>query len=174
MKRFLDYLEETRAFTDASYADAQTPLLLCAVTDDTYKNVWQRKTRAKHPLSDVEENTQLATLGDAVLKLVLAELLYLDFVQGRIENVTVEKQKYESDRVLVTVIGRHYGLLRYLRCDKRVVKQNYRYTGDDYKHIATAAEAVLGAVYLLDGFSAARTIVAEWRALIDQTGGKEK
>lgn len=172
MKSFLDYLKESAQYTDSDYAEEKTPPLLCALTDDTYKNLWQRKMRAKAPLSEIEENTQLATLGDAVLKLALAELLYAALLRGEIENVTLEKQKYESDRVLVSVIGKHYGLLDYLRCDRRITRQDYRYTGDEHKHIATAAEAALGAVYLMDGFPAARAIVLEWYDLIDKTEEK--
>lgn len=174
MKRFLDYLTEADGYTDASYAGGDTPPLLCALTDDTYKNVWQRRTRARRPLAETEENTQLATLGDAVLKLALAEMLYADLLSGRIENVTVEKQRYESDRVLVTVIGRHYGILSHLRCNPEVARQDYDYAGDEHKHIATAAEAVLGAVYLTEGWDAARAVVAEWRALIDREKTKRE
>lgn len=176
MKAFLDYLTEADAYTDAAYAGKDTPPLLCALTDDTYKNVWQRRRRARRPLSEAEENTQLATLGDAVLKLALAQMLYAELLAGRIENVTVEKQRYESDRVLVTVVGRHYGILSHLRCNTEVARQDYDYTGDEHKHIATAAEAVLGAIYLTDGWDAARAVVGEWRALIDASAqtGREK
>lgn len=153
--------------TFEEYLVQDTPEMRRALTDDTYKTVWQREHRSAHTLADKEVNSELATLGDAVLKLALAEML-LD----RVENITVVKQRYESDRVLVTVVGRHYGLLRYLRCDPAVTKQDYDYAGDSHKHIATALEAVLGAIYLTDGFAAAREVVSAWCLLIDrQTGG---
>ena len=155
MKTFEEYLKQ------------DIPEMRRALTDDTYKTVWQREKRSARTLADKEVNSELATLGDAVLKLAIAEML-LD----RVENITVVKQRYESDRVLVTVVGRHYDLLRYLRCDPAVAKQDYDYTGDGHKHIATALEAALGAIYLTDGFAAAREVVKAWCHLIDrQMGG---
>lgn len=151
MKPFEEYLKQ------------DTPEMRRALTDDTYKTVWQRERRTAHTLTDKEVNTELATFGDAVLKLAIAEML-LD----RVENITVVKQKYESDRVLVTVVGRHYDILRHLRCDPAVTKQDYDYTGDAHKHIATALEAVLGAIYLTEGMEAARETVKEWCFLIDR------
>lgn len=147
--------------TFEAYLTQDTAMMRRALTDDTYKTVWQRENRVPYTLSDKEVNSELATLGDAVLKLALAEILF-----DRVENITVVKQRYESDRVLVTVVGRHYDILRYLRCNPDATRQDYDYAGDSHKHIATALEAVLGAIYLEEGMEAAERVVKEWCRLI--------
>ncbi len=105
-------------------------------------------------------NVTLATYGDAVLKLALCEIL-LD----RFEELTIEKAKYESDVTLVR-IAKHYDLIRYLDFDRtdRMIPQDYncrrlepsfgqskkeriRKHNRQRKYIATAVEAVLGAMY---------------------------
>lgn len=105
-------------------------------------------------------NVTLATYGDAVLKLALCEIL-LD----RFEELTIEKAKYESDVSLVK-IARHYELLKYLDFDRRdpyfiqdyacvaiehsfsqSKKERVRHRNRRHKYLATAIEALLGAMY---------------------------
>lgn len=137
--KFLDYLQNgsgkwhTRALTDKS------------VQGDRDESV---------------TNLTLATYGDAVLKLALCEIL-LDHY----EELTIEKAKYESDVSLVRV-AEHYELLKYLNFNKsnREIPQDYdcrrldpsftqskkervRHHNRRRKYIATAIEAVLGAIY---------------------------
>lgn len=162
MKSFEEYLLE------------KTPEMRRALTDDTYKMVWQKEHRSATTLPDSAVNSELATFGDAILKFLLAE----KFFAMRVENITECKKNYESDRVLTTVIGRHYDIIRRLRFDKqdRNIPRNYAYTDrkkKSYKYIATACEAALGAVYLKHGMRAARTVVDEWYELITAQGEKE-
>ena len=105
-------------------------------------------------------NVTLATYGDAVLKLALCEIL-LD----RFEELTIEKAKYESDVSLVKV-AEHYDLLKYLNFDRRdpyfiqdydsraidasfsqSKKERVRHRNRRHKYLATAIEALLGAMY---------------------------
>ena len=105
-------------------------------------------------------NTELATYGDALLKFTLCEL-FLD----RVNKLSAVKQNYESDVALVGVAER-YDLLRYLHFDRadRRIPQDYevrpvpldcppdeerrlRADNEKHKYIATAVEALLGAMY---------------------------
>ncbi len=140
-----------------------------ALTARSYKNI-------DRSLADREDNDELATYGDALLKWALCEVLF-----DKVKNITVAKQKYESDEVLVKVVARHYHLLDYIRFDKNNpnIPKDYSYKREDkddkppHKYIATAAEAVLAAIYLDRGRDAdcVRQIVARWTALIDQANG---
>ena len=136
---------------------------LRALTTKSYRNV-------DRSLSDEDTNEELATYGDAVLKLALCELL-LD----KVDALSVVKQRYENDRVLVRVIARHYDILRYLRYDKsnRYIPADYdlvkREDDDNYKYIATAVEALLGAHYKEHrDYDAVLEIVSRFKELIDQ------
>ena len=126
-------------------------------------------------------NMTLATYGDAVLKLALCEIL-LD----RFEELTIEKAKYESDVSLVR-LAEHYGLLRYLQFNRanREIPQDYdcrrleptftqskkervRHHNRRRKYIATAMEAVLGAIYKDHGdFGEIVEIVRGWIEILD-------
>ena len=145
-----------------------------ALTARSYKNI-------DHSLSDQDDNDELATYGDALLKHALCELLF-----DNVKNITVEKQDYESDEVLVKVIARNYDLLDHMRFDKNDPKipKDYNYykkeDRDDnskspHKYIATAAEALLAAIYLDHGcdMNCVREIVARWKQLIDQAKVKK-
>lgn len=161
---FFDYLQKgsgawhTRALTDRSF-DRSLP---------------EEKT-----------NLTLATYGDAVLKLALCEIL-LDHV----EELTEEKKKYESDVSLIR-IAEHYQLLDYLRFDRNdpgipkdyqtvrleasfshSKKERIRKFNRSHKYIATAVEAVLGAMYRThDDLDEIVSVVRGWMRLLDENGG---
>ena len=123
-------------------------------------------------LIEQDTNEELATYGDALLKLAYCELL-LD----KVDHLSVEKAKYENDRVLVRVIARHYDILRYLRYDakNKSIPSDYdlvkREDDDNYKYIATAVEALLGAHYMeYRDYDAVLKIVKHFKELIDQNG----
>ena len=59
-----------------------------ALTSNSYRNI-------EHSLNDNAINNNLATYGDALLKLALCDILFNE----KVENITVEKEKYESDEV---------------------------------------------------------------------------
>ncbi len=104
-------------------------------------------------------NDRLATLGDAVLRLGLTQILY-KIGEEKISNV---RQRFESDKILVTGIGKHYHIRRMLKFDNKNKDKQHGYnwvpgrnssndsnSKDDHaqKYIATAMEACLGAFYL--------------------------
>ena len=100
---------------------------------------------------DCKINFELATYGDAVLKLALCKI-YREYKENGLrfsENLSDWKKKYESDEVLVRVIAKHYNLLNFLRYDEKgngkpeeQKPQDYDHKGqndnDRHKYIATA------------------------------------
>ena len=133
-----------------------------ALTASSYKNV-------EHALTDKDTNCKLAVYGDVLLKLALCKILFDD----KVENITVEKQKYESDKILVEVIARHYKLIDEIKFDRSndKIPQDYDYKDDNRKYIATAVEALLAAYYLDcdKNFESVFAVVSEWKKLIDES-----
>lgn len=142
-----------------------------ALTTSSHKNV-------EHNLKDQDVNNELATYGDALLKLALCKILFKE----KVANITVKKQKYESDKILVTVVAKKYNLLEYMRFDRNDpnIPKDYEYKkppkGQDVKHkyIATTVEALLAAIYLdnKEDFTLIVDIVREWKQMIDESNVK--
>lgn len=155
--------------------DPKTDLQKQALTDTSYKNI-------DHSLSDDDTNFELATYGDAVLKLALCKI-YREYKENGLrfsENLSDWKKKYESDEVLVRVIAKHYNLLNFLRYDEKgngkpeeQKPQDYDHKGqndnDRHKYIATATEASIAAVYLENGENEVIEIVKQWIEWIDES-----
>lgn len=154
--------------------DPKTDLQKQALTDTSYKNI-------DHSLSDDDTNFELATYGDAVLKLALCKV-YRDKKNAGIkfsDNLSKWKEKHESDEVLVRVIAKHYNLLNFLRYDEKgngkpeeQKPQDYDHKGqndkDRHKYLATAMEASIAAVYLENGENEVIEIVKQWIEWIDK------
>ena len=130
-----------------------------ALTSNSYRNI-------EHSLNDNAINNNLATYGDALLKLALCEVLFKE----KVKNITESKKNFESDEVLVKVIAKKYDLIKYIKYDSADVKipQDYEYTGVKYKYIATAVEALLAAFYIDNqrDFDLVIEIVREWKHVI--------
>ena len=155
--------------------DPKTDLQKQALTDTSYKNI-------DHSFSDYDTNFELATYGDAVLKLALCKI-YRDRKNAGIkfsDNLSKWKEKYESDEVLVRVIAKHYNLLNFLRYDEKgngkpeeQKPQDYDHKGqndkDRHKYLATAMEACIAAVYLENGENEVIEIVKQWIQWIDES-----
>lgn len=108
--------------------DSKTDLQKQALTDTSYKNI-------DHSLSDDDTNAELATYGDAVLKLALCKI-YREYKENGLrfsENLSDWKKKYESDKVLVQVIAQHYRLLNFLEFDRDDKKKpnDYKYNDEN-------------------------------------------
>ena len=124
------------------YLAKDDALIKRALTDKSYKNV-------DHNLKDEDTNFELATYGDAVIKLCYSEIL-LD----NVKELTVEKAKYESDKYLVEKVAEHYQLINLIKKDENDDKMPNDYNYGDarkkhnpHKYIATAIEAMIGAIY---------------------------
>ena len=140
--------------------DISQPTRDRALTASSYKNV-------DHSLTDKDINRELATYGDALLKLALCKILFNE----KVENITVKKQDYESDEVLVKVVASYYDLLKKIKFDEKdeEIPRNYEYKDEKHKYIATAVEALLAAYYLdnSEDFSLVIETAREWKSLID-------
>ena len=153
----------------------QTVLQKQALTDTSYKNI-------DHSFSDYDTNFELATYGDAVLKLALCKI-YRDRKNAGIkfsDNLSKWKEKHESDEVLVRVIAKHYNLLNFLRYDENgngkpeeQKPQDYDHKGqndkDRHKYLATAMEACIAAVYIENSENEVIEIVKQWIEWIDES-----
>ena len=139
-----------------------------ALTDRSFKKEYQREKRETLPKDKTNED--LATYGDAVIKLG-----YLDIMLDKVKQPSQDKQKLESDEFFVTAIAKHYKLLHYIQIDlsdEQIVRDyDYRPKDDSkkkdeskkkvepkksnarnpHKYIATAVEAMIGAIYIEKG-----------------------
>ena len=149
--------------------DESRPTRQRALTASSYKNI-------NHSLEDANTNRELATYGDALLKLAFCKILF----EKNVENITIKKQTYESDKVLVEILARHYNLLEYVKYDENDdnIPKDYDYRepskkGNDSKskYIATTVEALLAAVYLdnNEDLGLVVEIVKHWKILIDNS-----
>ncbi len=138
-----------------------------ALTAESYKNV-------DHELENKDVAPDLATLGDAIIK-----LCYTKYFLDKVEQLSKEVEKYVTDERFVTVIAKHYDLLKYIHYDQidKNIPQDYDYNKpgktsgknkktSSYKYIATAVEAMIGAIYLetnnLDKIS---ELLVQWKEL---------
>ena len=141
-----------------------------ALTDASYRKIYQKNTRTTEP-TKLKVNTELATYGDAILKLALCEILYEKSDNGLSE----EKKKYEKDEILVKVIAQYYKILENLRYDEfdREMPKDYDYKDAKHKYIATAIEACLGAIWIDNhNFEEICDIVRKWKDLISESSFK--
>ena len=129
-----------------NYLHSGSNNLKIALTDRSFRKVTNNHT--------LKINNDLATLGDAVYCLALTELL-MDH-----EQISKDKQTYESDESLVTKVAEYYHILDLLRYDKDDVTKGVGYNwieteeqkkkkkDNPQKYLATAMEALMGAYYL--------------------------
>ena len=113
-------------------------------------------------------------MGDSIIKFYLCSYFY-----DKKENISENKKYYETDEFLVRVIAKHYNLLDKLDYDSSKKTNDYNYiksgktsTGknkkshNDHKFIATAVEAMIGAIYLINKkgnwFDEISSILKEW------------
>jgi dsRNA-specific ribonuclease len=134
------------------YLNNNSPWINRALTDKSYKNEFMR---TNHKPYDGDTNEDLATYGDAVIK-----LCYLELMLDKESKLSIEKAKIESDEYLVDVIARHYNMLEFIKTDSenKEMKKTYDFIkpaktsggnkkDSQNKFIATAVEAMIGAIY---------------------------
>jgi len=139
-----------------------------ALVDTSYKMVYQRESKSP-TANDIRVNTELATYGDAVLKLALCQILW----DKDISQLTEIKKKYEEDENLVKIIAKHYDLLKFIKYDNSKKPNDYNYNKsknrNTHKFIATAVEACLGAIYHEEkDINIVLGIVKDWIDMVDK------
>ena len=120
-----------------------------ALTAKSFKKV-------NNKLKDKDTAFELATYGDALIKFCYAEI-YLD----ECKQLSKKIEEYVTDERWVSVIAKHYSLLGFIDYDENdeEIKKNYDYIkphktkggnkkDSPHKYIATAVEAMIGAIYL--------------------------
>lgn len=147
-------------------------LIEYALTDKSYKSVYSKEHHENLPKN--KTNFELATYGDAILKMCIMEILY----DKRIEKPTEEKKKYESDKALV-LIAKKYNLLDRIKTNgERAKSYDYEHNktkkGNKCKYIATCVEAIIAAIYINTGnLYKLKELICSWMNYIDKKERKQ-
>jgi ribonuclease III len=144
MKELLS-LEDLRARLQIDVR--QPTLFLEAVTHRSYLN--------EHKAHPVPHNERLEFLGDAVLELVVTERLFVDFPEKPEGELTALRAALVNSDMLAQ-IGRDAGIEDFLLMSRGEAKDTGR--ARNYL-IANAFEAVIGALYLDQGYEAAKAFI---------------
>ena len=133
------------------YTFKDKSLLNRALTRKAYANELKQKNK------DCEDQEIFRTLGDAVLKTVLVDLLIKRGCKTR-EDITNKKKNLESEEGLVK-ISRELGIgpLIVLGIGERKQKAN-----EEPYVLAETLEAVIGAIYLDGGYDISKTVIEGW------------
>jgi len=121
-------------------------LLIQALTHTSYAH--------EHDTEGADDNERLEFLGDAVLELVAAEVLYRRNPEADEGNLTLDRAAVVSTGALASA-ARRIGLGKHLRVGKGVEKTGGR---DLDSLLANCLEAVIGAIYLDLGLNAAASV----------------
>lgn len=122
-----------------------------ALTRKAYAN--EQKQQHK----DCEDQEIYRTLGDAVLKLVLVDLLIRSGCDSR-DDITRKKKDLEREEKLAE-IGRNLGIGPSIKLGIGEKKQK---ASEEPKVLAETFEALIAAIYLDGGFEAARETIGKW------------
>lgn len=133
------------------YTFSDKNLLNRALTRKAYAN--EQKQQDK----DIEDQEIFRTLGDAVLKTVLVDLLIKSGCKTR-EEITNRKMELESVEGLAR-IGRELGIGPYIKLGLGEIKQK---ANEKQYVLAETLEALIGAIYLDMGFEASRETIIKW------------
>jgi len=123
-------------------------LLITAFTHRSYLN--------EHKKTVTEHNERLEFLGDAVLELVVTEYLYSNYndAEGVLTNWRSALVRTESIRSA----AQKYGFEPFLRLSRGEKKGTDR---GRYQILANSFEAVIGAIYLDQGYDQAKSVIAK-------------
>jgi ribonuclease-3 len=123
-------------------------LLITAFTHRSYLNEHRRDVK--------EHNERLEFLGDAVLELVVTEYLYTTYDQpeGVLTNWRSSLVRTES----ISAAASKYGFEPYLRLSKGEKRGTVRARS---QILANSYEAVVGAIYIDQGWEVAKTFITE-------------
>ncbi|MBU3965849.1 MAG: dsRNA-specific ribonuclease [Euryarchaeota archaeon] len=139
-------IEETLgySFKNAAYLDR-------ALTRKAYAN--EQKQQHK----DCEDQEIYRTLGDAVLKLVLVDLLIRSGCDTR-DDITLKKKDLEREEKLAE-FGRNLGIGQAIKLGVGEKKQR---ASEEPKVLAETLEAIIAAIYLDGGFESAKETISKW------------
>ncbi len=133
------------------YSFRDKSLLTRALTRKAYANEQRQKNK------EVEDQEILRTLGDAVLKTVLVEMLIKNGSKTR-EEITNRKMELESVEGLAR-ISREIGIGEFILLGAGEKKQK---ANEKQYVLAETLEAMIGAIYLDGGFEASKEAITGW------------
>ncbi len=133
------------------YTFSDKDLLNRALTRKAYANEQKQQNK------DIEDQEIFRTLGDAVLKTVLVDLLIKSGCKTR-EEITNRKMELESVEGLAK-IGRELGIGPFIKLGLGEIKQK---ANEKQYVLAETLEAVIGALYLDGGYEASRETIIKW------------
>ena len=117
-----------------------------------------------------EHNERLEFLGDAVLGLVIADVLYRDFPEDE-EGELQKKRGSLVNRAALAQLMRHLSLAEYIRMGRGDELSGCR---ERDSILADTLEALIAAVYLDGGFDAARRMIeSHFYPLIERCATKD-
>lgn len=145
-----EYYKKVQEFCKKNDLDIDTEWIFKALCHSSYANEVVRKGM------NVESNERLEFLGDAVLALSLADLLYREYDVD--EGVMSKTRAVVASEKVLAEVARNMNIGEYLLLGKGELKTGGR--GRD-SILADAFEAILGALYLSEGFEIARNFVKE-------------
>lgn len=110
----------------------------------------------EHPKLGLEHNERLEFLGDAVLELVVTDYLYRNYhePEGILTNWRSALVKTES----LATVAETLGIAQYFKLSRGEAKGNVRSRG---LISANVTEAIIGAIYLDQGYDAAKKFITE-------------
>lgn len=125
-----------------------------ALTRKAYAN--EQKQQHK----ECEDQEIYRTLGDAVLKLALVDLLIISG-SGTRDDITNGKKDLEREEMLARIAG-DLGIGASIKLGIGEKKQR---ANNEPKVLAETLEAIIAAIYLDGGFEAAKRTIREWYRL---------
>ncbi|MBI4244484.1 MAG: ribonuclease III [Planctomycetes bacterium] len=115
-----------------------------------------------------DNNQRMEFLGDSVLGLVISEYLYRSFSDKMEGDLTLMKSVLVSSKIL-TAVGKKLDLVKFLRVGGSLSQDRM-----PKSVFEDAVEALIAAIYLDKGFSAARSFIHEYviRPFKDELSGE--
>lgn len=131
------------------YGFKDKQLLERALTRRAYANEQKQKNK------DCEDHEIFSTLGDAVLKVVLVDLLIKKDRKTTKGHITVEKAKLERGEWLAE-IGRELEIGSYIIMNSG---EKERKENENPRVLAEILEAIIGAIYLDGGYEVSKEVI---------------
>jgi ribonuclease-3 len=134
-----------------AYSFLDENLLKRALTHKSLSNEERQKQ------NECEDQDALRTLGDAVLKTILCDRLINSGYKTKGE-ITITKSAIEN-REFLAQLGRKFELSECILPGKGAEEQKHH---EELSVIAETLEAIIGAIYLDQGFDVAKKVVSGW------------
>lgn len=117
-----------------------------------YQNAFIHKSALKNTSEFVHSNERLEFLGDSVLSIVIAELLYETYPDEQEGFLTKQRTKLVNGKTL-SKISKEYHFDRFIQMDERGISNEWNLNS---KILENTLEAFIGSVYLDLGFEDAK------------------